>query len=283
MSSCPRVMEPRRVCRGHSAMFFLTNIARSNATRVFALCCLLLPLAAAHAAPRHYEIDPVHTRIMFAVDHLGFSRSMGMFSAPTGSLWFDPDDWSSARLDVDIDIATLDLGDATWRTRMLKRDYFDIRRFTHARFVSHRVEATSDTTAQVHGDLTLRGVTAPVTLLVTLNKIGRNPLTFRNTAGFSATASLQRSAFGMTDNLRTVGDTVEVRIEAEAQRRRADGNNSDDESAPETEHNPAQSTPAAGNSDIPASSTSMPSTSASSIPTSAAKPAHPSDSAFNTP
>lgn len=190
----------------------------------------------AHAEPKHYELDPVHTRIVFAIDHLGFSNTLGTFSHPRGSLWFDPDaadrgDWSGARLDVTIDVASLDLGDADFRTRMLKRDYFDIKRHADARFVSTRVEGNGATTARVHGDLTLRGETQPLVLDVTLNRHGRHPLTFRTTAGFSATAVLERSAFGMTDNLRTVGDRVELRIEAEASRRRAGSDESGDNPA----------------------------------------------------
>lgn len=192
----------------------------------------MLAVAQASAAPQHYELDPVHTRIVFAIDHLGFSKSLGTFSHPSGSLWFDPDDWRSARLDVTVDIASLDLGDEAWRKRMFKRDYFDLDDHAQARFVSTAVEPTGDTTARVHGHLTLRGTTLPLSLDVTLNRHGRHPLTLRTTAGFSATATLKRSDFGMDDNLRTVGDTVELRIEAEAARKRASRGESEDNPGP---------------------------------------------------
>lgn len=216
MSTCLSRMEPQPAVRGRMRMPRFLPLLFAFAT------------AAATAAPQHYELDPVHTRIVFAIDHLGFSKSLGAFSHPDGSLWFDPDDWRSARLDVTVDIASLDLGDADWRQRMLKRDYFDIRKHTRARFVSTSVEPTGSDTARVHGNFTLRGITQPLTLEVKLNKHGRHPLTLRTTAGFSATATLQRSAFGMRDNLRTVGDSVELRIEAEAERKRADRDESDD-------------------------------------------------------
>ncbi|MBB5209442.1 polyisoprenoid-binding protein YceI [Chiayiivirga flava] len=200
-----------------------------------ALPCLLAA-AGAFAKPQHYELDPVHTRIVFAIDHLGFSKSLGTFSHPSGSLWFDPDDWRSARVDVTVDIASLDLGDAKWRERMFKRDYFDLDDHAQARFVSTAVEPTGDTTARVHGNLTLRGTTLPLSLDVTLNRHGRNPLTLRTTAGFSATATLKRSDFGMDDNLRTVGDAVELRIEVEASRKRATRDESDDNPATSSPH-----------------------------------------------
>lgn len=198
---------------------------------------------AAIAKPQHYELDPVHTRLAFAIDHLGFSRTLGTFSQPRGTLLFDPDDWRSAKLEVRIDIATLDLGDAQWQKRMFKRDYFDFADHPDAHFVSTSVEPTGADTARVHGTLTLRGTSRPLTLDVRLNRHGRHPLTFRTTAGFSATATLRRSDFGMNDNLRTVGDLVELRIEVEAQRRRADGDESSDNATP--------SSPADAPGDVP--------------------------------
>ena len=206
------------------------------------IVALGMPAGDASAEAKHYELDPVHTRIVFAIDHLGFSKALGTFAHPRGSLWFDPDDWSTAKLDVTIDIASLDLGDDDWKKRMLKRDYFDIRQHTEARFVSTAIETTGADTAHVLGNLTLRGETRPLTLEVKLNKHGRHPLTFRTTAGFSATATLERSDFGMTDNLRTVGDTVELRIEAEAERRRDDdGKNDDNPAAPDHASTPPAS------------------------------------------
>lgn len=203
---------------------------------------LVLSANDAAAEAKHYELDPVHTRIVFAIDHLGFSKALGTFAHPRGSLWFDPDDWRTAKLDVTIDIASLDLGDADWKKRMLRRDYFDIKRHTEARFVSTTIEPTGTDTARVLGDFTLRGETRPLTLDVKLNRHGRHPLTFRTTAGFSATATLERSDFGMTDNLRTVGDTVELRIEAEAERRRDDdGKNDDNPAAPDHASTPPAS------------------------------------------
>lgn len=193
-----------------------------HAARLGALACALAAAPAARAEALSYAIDPVHTRVLFSCDHLGFSQALGTFSTPRGTLVFDPDDWSSATVDVRIDIGTLDLGDARWRARMLRADYFDAARHPDARFVSRRVEPVDATRAIVHGDLTLRGITRPLALEVTRNRIGRHPFTLRRTVGFSATATLRRSAFGMDDDLRSVGDTVTLRIEVEATRRRRD-------------------------------------------------------------
>lgn len=183
---------------------------------------LLLAAAAAHAGPKRYEIDPVHTRIGFACKHLRFSSALGSFAHPTGVLWFDEKDWSSARVEVHVDIATLDLGDADWRRRMLERDFFDAEKYATATFMSRAITKIDATHMKVDGDLTLRGKTAPVVLEVTLNEIARHPYTFKNTAGFSARAVLQRSQFGMISLPHVVADDVELRIEVEATRAKGD-------------------------------------------------------------
>ena len=181
---------------------------------------LLFAATPAFAGPARYELDPVHSRIVFSVGHDGYSHALGTFSRPQGELWFDPDDWRSARLDVRIDVATLDLGDAGFNARIARRDYLDAQHHPQARFVSTSVEPLTDTTARVHGTLTLRGIQAPVVLDITLNRLARSAYTMRRTAGFSATATLQRSAFGMTAHARAVDDVVHLRIEAEAVRAR---------------------------------------------------------------
>ena len=182
----------------------------------------LLMCGAAVAKPESYTLDPVHTRVAFQVSHAGFSNPVGSFSGTTGTLEFDDKDWTGARLSAQIPIATLELGDDEWQKKILDRTFFDAEKFPEARFVSTRVEPTGATTANVTGDLTLHGVTRPVTLAVTLNALKRHPLTLKRTAGFSATATLSRKEFGMAAWKSVVGDEVRLIIEAEAVRSRED-------------------------------------------------------------
>ncbi|MEG2805149.1 YceI family protein [Stenotrophomonas sp.] len=185
-----------------------------------ALLLCTAPLAA-RAAPDTYRLDPVHTRVLFAVEHAGFSQALGTVSGSEGVLVFDPQDWRSATLTVSVPIQRLDLGDAKWNTATLARNLLDGERFPEARFVSTRVEPIDETHANVIGQLTLHGVTRDVTLAVTLNALKRHPLPpFRRTAGFSATATLSRSAFGVDGWPSMIGDAVQLRIEAEAVRDR---------------------------------------------------------------
>ncbi|KHM91539.1 YceI family protein, partial [Xanthomonas vesicatoria] len=126
-----------------------------------------------------------------------------------------------------------DLGDAKWNEATLARNLLDAERFPDAHFVSTRVEASGENHAKVSGNLTLHGVTRPVTLEVTLNALKRHPLPpFRRTAGFSATATLSRAEFGIDAWKSMIGDTVELRIEAEAVR---EGRADDDAMPPQAE------------------------------------------------
>jgi polyisoprenoid-binding protein YceI len=196
--------------------------------------CLLALLAGISAAAsgsgaraagvEDYTLDPVHTRVVFLVEHAGFSRAMGAISGSSGTLRFDRDDWRSAQLDVTVPLARLDLGDAKWNGAVLASRLLDADRHPEARFVSRQVEPVDADHAKVCGELTLRGVTGPVCLDVTFNALKRHPLPpFRRTAGFSATATLSRKAFGIVAWPTVVGDEVTLLIEAEAVRSRGDG------------------------------------------------------------
>ena len=187
--------------------------------RVLSLLLLagLLPASQAAAKAGNFALDPVHTRLAFQISHAGFSNPIGTFSGVTGTLSFDEDDWTSARLEVHVPIATLNLGDADWQGKILDPTFFNVKKFPEAVFISTHVEPKGEHGAQVTGDLTLHGVTRPVTLTVTLNALKRHPLTFKKTAGFSATATLSRKDFGMDAWESFVGDEVQLIIEAEAQ------------------------------------------------------------------
>lgn len=181
-----------------------------------AVLLALLP-ATALAEPDVYRIDPVHTRVLFAIDHAGYSTALGSISGSEGQVHFDPQDWTSARLDVQVPISRLDLGDEKWNQATLARNLLDGSGHPEARFVSTAVEPVDATHARVRGDLTLRGVTREVVLDVTFNALKRYPLPpFRRTAGFSATTTLSRSAFGISAWPSVIGDEVQLRIEAEA-------------------------------------------------------------------
>ncbi|WP_093138589.1 YceI family protein [Pseudoxanthomonas sp. GM95] len=188
---------------------------------VFRACLLAAALLAgpASAASATYQLDPVHTRVLFAISHAGFSQAMGTVSGSTGLLQFDPDDWSQSRVEVTVPLDRADLGDPAWNKAVAAGNLLDSKDHSQATFVSTRVVGIDATHAHVIGNLTLHGVTREVTLEVTFNQLKRHPLPpFRRTAGFSATTTISRADFGITAWKSVIGDAVQLTIQAEATR-----------------------------------------------------------------
>lgn len=207
-----------------------------------ALMALLLASACSALAkgPVAYALDPVHTRVLFAIEHAGYSHALGTVSGSTGTLVFDPQDWTQARLDVSVPLTRLDLGDAKWNEAALAGNLLDGKQFPQARFVSTRIEPQGEDRAYVFGHLTLHGVTREVRLDVKLNALKRYPLPpFRRTVGFSATSTIKRSDFGITSWKSLIGDDVELRIEAEATRS-GQADEADDTAPPATSDAPTE-------------------------------------------
>jgi polyisoprenoid-binding protein YceI len=185
-----------------------------------------------------YCLDPIHTRVLLAIDHAGFSKALGTVSGTTGELRFDPADWSQAHVRASIPLNRLDFGDEKWNKAVLAANLLDAARYPDAVFVSERVDAangqaakeqalngqaSNQQAAKVHGALTLHGVSQPVALDIVLNAMKRHPLPpFRRAVGFSARTMLSRKAFGIDAWPSVIGDEVELRIEAEATRGRCD-------------------------------------------------------------
>jgi polyisoprenoid-binding protein YceI len=165
----------------------------------------------------HFTIDPVHTRIAFKVDHLGFSKSIGTFSGANGTLDFDRDDWHGAKVSVAIPLDKLDMGDPVWKDKVLSASLLGVKQQPVARFVSTSVEPGTGDRALIHGTLSLRGHDSPVTLDAHLNALKRDSVTFKRKAGFSATTTLSRKALQVVGYPDAIGDAVEVQIELEAE------------------------------------------------------------------
>lgn len=184
-------------------------------------CCLLmlLLLPTTHSLAATWTLDPVHTRVAIAVDHAGFSRSLAVLSIQEGQLHFDAAHPGEARVTVAMDLRRLDFGDERWNQAIQGRSLLDVARHPVARFTSRQVTVLPDQSLQIDGDLTLRGVTAPVRLTGQLNSQRRHPMPpYRQTVGFSASGTLSRQAFGASAWSTMVGDTVSLQVEVEATR-----------------------------------------------------------------
>ena len=183
---------------------------------LLALAGLLAPFAVAWAAPASYHYDTTHSQIVFSIDHNGFSRPFGRLHIANGWLRFDPDDWTHASTELDIDLASLDMGDAAWNAAVLKPTYLDAAKARCAHFASTSVERKDDTHGVLHGNLTLRGVTHTIDIAFTVNRHGTTIYGLHTIAGFSGSASLNRDDFGITATPNAIGRDVSVWLELEA-------------------------------------------------------------------
>jgi polyisoprenoid-binding protein YceI len=172
--------------------------------------------APAFAAAETYTFDPTHTSVIWTAGHMGKSHPHGIFSNIEGTLVLDEAAPEKSKIDVKIPTGKIATGIEKFDEHLKSKDFFDIAEFPDAKFVSTKVEKTGDKTAKVTGDLTLLNFTKPVTLDVTFNGKGPNPMTQKEVVGFSATGVIKRSEFGIEYAIPHVPDEVNIQIEAEA-------------------------------------------------------------------
>jgi len=166
-----------------------------------------------------YTIDATHTYGNFEVDHMGLSTMHGRIDVKSGTIQIDPDNAASNHVMVTLDPASVDTGDTKRDEHLRDMDgFFDVKKYPDMTFKSTSVSFDDDTDeATVKGNLTLHGVTRPVTLDVEDMACHVNPLEKSNyTCGFSAETMIKRSDFGMDAYLPMVGDEIELSIEVEA-------------------------------------------------------------------
>lgn len=159
-----------------------------------------------------YVVEPNHTRIQFAVDHMGFSIWYGDFTGASGSLTLDPRAPAASKLSVSIPTASVSTTNTTLDGELKSADWFDAARYPTISFVSTRVTPTGKDRATVTGELTFHGVTRPVTLQARFHGGGMNPLSKAYTAGFDVSGRIKRSDFGVTKYVPLVGDDVSLVI-----------------------------------------------------------------------
>lgn len=190
-----------------------------NLTRIVALpTALIVAMAAAPvaAAPQAYVLDASHSQILFAVNHLGYSTTWGMFSGFDGQISFDQENPAASSVTVSFPVKTMLTG---WQQRFehfMSADFFAATDDEMITFSSTAIDVTGEKTAKITGDLTLNGVTKSITLEAVLNQVGDHPMENKPWAGFSATTTLLRSDYGIGAFAPFVGDEVPVQISIEA-------------------------------------------------------------------
>ena len=159
-----------------------------------------------------YKVDPNHTQIVFGVSHFGFTTYYGAFTNTSGTLNLDPTKPAESKLDIAIKVDSVAVQSAKLQDELKGDQWLDAAKFPDATFKSTKVSKTGADTATVVGDLTLHGVTKPVTLNVTYVNAGPNPLSKAYTAGFEAKGKIMRSDFGVKTYLPVIGDEVDLMI-----------------------------------------------------------------------
>jgi len=205
------------------------------ATLAFAAATAVVAQQGAPAAPGSknpaaiiagtYQADPGHTLVTWTVDHLGFSPYTGIFGDVSGTLTLDPRNPGAAKVDMTIPVSKVVTASAGLTSHLLrggkdggKPDFFGAAP-ADARFVSTRVVANGQS-ATVTGNLTLNGVTRPVTLQATFYGAGKAPAMMggKENVGFHATGTIRRSEFGVAYGIPMVSDAVKLDIAAAFQK-----------------------------------------------------------------
>jgi polyisoprenoid-binding protein YceI len=178
------------------------------------LSAFAVTLTPAYALEK-FTLDPNHSYVDWQINHFGFSNPSGKWFA-NGTLELDNSKPEDSKVNVTIKVADMITGIPKLDEHLKGDQFFDIAKYPTAKFISDKVSVTGKDTATVQGMLTLHGVTKPVTLQVKLNKADMSPISHKMTAGFSASATIKRSDFGISAYLPGLGDEVQLKIEVEA-------------------------------------------------------------------
>ena len=169
---------------------------------------------AAMAAPTTFSPDPNHTYVRFSYDHMGFSTQESRFDKTTGTITLDPAA-KSGSVDLVIDTKSVDTGSDLFNGHIQAPDFLDTAEFPTATFKSTSVKFDGDKPVSIVGDLTLKGITKPVTLTVSSFKHGTNMMK-KDSIGANATATIKRSDFQMGKYAPMVSDDINLTIAIEA-------------------------------------------------------------------
>ena len=166
-----------------------------------------------------FAVEPTHTRVMFAVSHMGFSTWYGDFTQTAGSLTLDAKNPAADSLDVTVQTASVATTNAHLDGELRDPTWFDAAKYPTIRFRSTRVTPTGPGRADVTGDFTLHGVTRPLVLHAVFNGAGQNAMSKAYTVGFEGTGAMRRSDFGVTKYVPLVGDEVRITISGAFERK----------------------------------------------------------------
>ncbi len=192
-------------------------MTRTSITVSMALAILLSGPVVTHAEAVLYTPDKWHTRIYFTVSHMGLSNYVGRFVEYDIKFMFDEENMENSSVEVTVPVSGIDTFSPELNAKMPNPEFFDTERHPTIRFKSTAIEQDDATTARMTGDLTIKGVTLPITFDVSYKKKVMHPYFKLNNVGFTAVATLDNRAYGVNplpDWM--LAPTVEVSIEMEA-------------------------------------------------------------------
>ncbi len=186
-----------------------------NRLLTFAVPALFAMTLNAAADPAAYTFDPAHTEVRFCWNHLGISRQCAHFLKYEGELLYDEATPEKSQLNVTFKTDSIETLVPIFNDHMKGEKLFNAAAFPEATFKSTQFEKTGEKTGKVSGDLTIHGVTKPVTLDVTLNFAGIQPMSKKPTLGIGAATSVKRADFGISAAVPFVSDEVSIEIQTE--------------------------------------------------------------------
>ncbi len=185
-------------------------------TSVFILALISNNAFAQEAKSNKYIVEPTHTSVSWSANHFGFSNVSGKFTDVDGVVIFNEKKPELSSVQVTIKTASILSGVSKLDTHLKSADFLAVDKFPTASFVSKKIALIGKDRARIDGDLTLMGITKPVSLVTKFNKAGVNPINNKPSIGFSATAAIKRSDFGIKYALPGVSDNVDLVIQLEA-------------------------------------------------------------------
>ena len=164
-----------------------------------------------------YEVDPVHSAIIFRIKHLGVSYFYGRINGPYGEFRFNPDDAAQFALDVKVKAKNVDTHNPNRDGHIKSADFLNARQFPEITFKSTALTSSGSNTYKVTGDLTLHGVTKRIT--IDLEHVGTREHPRGRLCGFSTTFTISRSEFGVNYMPEGLGDDVLIMIGLEGKKK----------------------------------------------------------------
>lgn len=166
----------------------------------------------ADVKPGSYVVEPQHTQIEFAVSHMGFTTYFGRFSNASGTLSLKPKDPAGSTLHISVPADSISTTSGKLDAELKGDQWFNAAKYPQIVFQSTSVKQTGAGKADVMGQLTMHGVTRPVTLHAHFMGAGVNPLDKKYTVGFEASGAVKRSDFGINTYVPLIGDQVSLTL-----------------------------------------------------------------------